>query len=135
MWMPPSWPRRPNWRLIGRPYASGWPACWKCPCRTFRSKPQPWKAWALWDARKALPQWPWRPWRWRTDGRQTTDGRRRTADRIRGKNGQRQNEEPGTKNAFPNAFPMALHIYNTLSRQTEEFVPFQPPQVRLYTCG
>ncbi len=34
-----------------------------------------------------------------------------------------------------NVFPMALRIYNTLSRQTEEFVALQPPQVRLYTCG
>ncbi|MCG2660767.1 MAG: cysteine--tRNA ligase [Kiritimatiellae bacterium] len=30
---------------------------------------------------------------------------------------------------------MSLRIYNTLSRQTEEFVPLQTPQVRLYTCG
>ncbi|MBU0715415.1 MAG: cysteine--tRNA ligase, partial [Verrucomicrobia bacterium] len=30
---------------------------------------------------------------------------------------------------------MSLRIYNTLSRQTEEFVPLQAPQVRLYTCG
>ena len=30
---------------------------------------------------------------------------------------------------------MSLRIYNTLARQTEEFIPLQAPQVRLYTCG
>ncbi|MDD5676661.1 MAG: cysteine--tRNA ligase [Kiritimatiellae bacterium] len=30
---------------------------------------------------------------------------------------------------------MSFHIYNTLTRCVEEFVPLQPPQVRLYTCG
>ena len=30
---------------------------------------------------------------------------------------------------------MSFQIYNTLTRCVEEFVPFQPPQVRLYTCG
>jgi cysteinyl-tRNA synthetase len=30
---------------------------------------------------------------------------------------------------------MALHFYNTLSRQDEEFVPLRGPEVRLYTCG
>ena len=30
---------------------------------------------------------------------------------------------------------MPFQIYNTLTRCVEEFVPLQPPQVRLYTCG
>src|ERR671916_3164794 len=30
---------------------------------------------------------------------------------------------------------MALRLYNTLSRQVEEFVPQQPGRVSLYTCG
>jgi len=30
---------------------------------------------------------------------------------------------------------MSFQIYNTLTRCVEEFVPLQPPQVRLYTCG
>ncbi len=30
---------------------------------------------------------------------------------------------------------MALRLYNTLSRQVEEFVPLQPGRVSLYTCG
>lgn len=30
---------------------------------------------------------------------------------------------------------MALTIYNTLSREVEEFVPISPPHVRMYTCG
>ena len=30
---------------------------------------------------------------------------------------------------------MALRFYNTLTRQTEEFVPLHPGEVRLYTCG
>ena len=30
---------------------------------------------------------------------------------------------------------MAFKIYNTLSRRIEEFVPAQPPVVRMYTCG
>ena len=30
---------------------------------------------------------------------------------------------------------MPFQIYNTLTRRVEEFVPLQPPQVRLYTCG
>ena len=30
---------------------------------------------------------------------------------------------------------MALRFFNTLSRQKEEFVPLEPGQVRMYTCG
>ena len=30
---------------------------------------------------------------------------------------------------------MALQFFNTLSRQKEEFVPLNPPAVKLYTCG
>ncbi len=30
---------------------------------------------------------------------------------------------------------MALRIYNTLTRETEEFVPQQPDKVRMYVCG
>ena len=30
---------------------------------------------------------------------------------------------------------MAIRLYNTLTRRKEEFQPFQPPQVGLYTCG
>ena len=30
---------------------------------------------------------------------------------------------------------MVLKIYNTLSRQKEEFVPRQPGQVTMYVCG
>ncbi len=30
---------------------------------------------------------------------------------------------------------MALRIYNTLTRQTEEFVPLEPGKVRMYVCG
>ena len=30
---------------------------------------------------------------------------------------------------------MSLHIYNTLSRQLEEFAPLQPGHVRMYVCG
>lgn len=30
---------------------------------------------------------------------------------------------------------MTLHIYNTLTRQKEEFVPIDPSNVRLYACG
>ena len=28
-----------------------------------------------------------------------------------------------------------LHIYNTLTRQKERFVPLVPGQVRMYVCG
>ena len=30
---------------------------------------------------------------------------------------------------------MALHVFNTLTRKKEEFVPQRPPVVRIYTCG
>lgn len=30
---------------------------------------------------------------------------------------------------------MALRFFNTLTRQSEDFVPLNPPQVSLYTCG
>ena len=30
---------------------------------------------------------------------------------------------------------MSLRIYNTLSRELEEFSPLQPGQVRMYVCG
>ncbi|MBI1934077.1 cysteine--tRNA ligase, partial [Candidatus Peregrinibacteria bacterium] len=30
---------------------------------------------------------------------------------------------------------MSLHLYNTLSKQEEEFLPRNPPQVTMYTCG
>src|SRR3954466_2414479 len=30
---------------------------------------------------------------------------------------------------------MSLRIYNTLSRELEEFQPLQPGQVRMYVCG
>jgi cysteinyl-tRNA synthetase len=30
---------------------------------------------------------------------------------------------------------MALRVYNTLSRQREEFTPLQPPRVGMYVCG
>lgn len=30
---------------------------------------------------------------------------------------------------------MSLHLYNTLTRKKEEFVPIEPKKVRLYTCG
>jgi len=30
---------------------------------------------------------------------------------------------------------MALRVYNTLTRQDEEFVPLGTGKVRLYTCG
>ncbi len=30
---------------------------------------------------------------------------------------------------------MSIHIYNSLSRKKEEFVPLKPPQVNIYTCG
>ncbi len=30
---------------------------------------------------------------------------------------------------------MALHVYNTLTRQLEEFVPLVPGRVRMYVCG
>ncbi|GAA4330372.1 cysteine--tRNA ligase [Variovorax defluvii] len=30
---------------------------------------------------------------------------------------------------------MSLRIYNTLSRELEEFSPLQPPRVRMYVCG
>ena len=30
---------------------------------------------------------------------------------------------------------MALCIYNTLTRQTEEFVPIEPGKVSMYVCG
>jgi cysteinyl-tRNA synthetase len=30
---------------------------------------------------------------------------------------------------------MSLHVYNTLSRSVERFVPLQPGQVRMYVCG
>lgn len=30
---------------------------------------------------------------------------------------------------------MALRIYNTLTRQTEEFVPLEPDKVKMYVCG
>ena len=28
-----------------------------------------------------------------------------------------------------------MRIYNTLSRQKEEFVPLEPGKVRIYACG
>lgn len=31
--------------------------------------------------------------------------------------------------------PMSLRIYNTLSRQVEEFVPLEPGKVKMYVCG
>ena len=30
---------------------------------------------------------------------------------------------------------MSLRIYNTLSRELEEFTPLQPQHVRMYVCG
>ena len=30
---------------------------------------------------------------------------------------------------------MKLYVYNTLTRQKEEFVPIRPGEVGLYTCG
>jgi len=30
---------------------------------------------------------------------------------------------------------MDLHLYNTLTRKKEVFVPIDPPRVGLYTCG
>src|SRR3989338_7669787 len=30
---------------------------------------------------------------------------------------------------------MSLHIYNTLTRKKEEFIPLNPPKVNIYTCG
>ena len=30
---------------------------------------------------------------------------------------------------------MALRIYNTLTRETEEFVPQEAGKVRMYVCG
>ncbi|MCK7506271.1 MAG: hypothetical protein MZV70_20870 [Desulfobacterales bacterium] len=30
---------------------------------------------------------------------------------------------------------MKLYLYNTLTRQKEEFVPIRPGEVGLYTCG
>lgn len=30
---------------------------------------------------------------------------------------------------------MAIHVFNTLTRQREEFVPHQAPQVKMYCCG
>jgi len=30
---------------------------------------------------------------------------------------------------------MSLHIYNSLSRKKEEFIPIKPPNVNIYTCG
>ena len=30
---------------------------------------------------------------------------------------------------------MALHVFNTLTRKKEAFVPAHPRVVRLYTCG
>ena len=30
---------------------------------------------------------------------------------------------------------MTLTIYNTMTRRKEEFVPLDPPNVRLYCCG
>jgi cysteinyl-tRNA synthetase len=31
--------------------------------------------------------------------------------------------------------PMGLKIYNTLSGKLEEFVPINPPEVKIYVCG
>ncbi|PIP19281.1 MAG: cysteine--tRNA ligase [Candidatus Omnitrophica bacterium CG08_land_8_20_14_0_20_41_16] len=30
---------------------------------------------------------------------------------------------------------MPIHIYNSLTRKKEEFIPINPPQVNIYTCG
>ncbi|MCM8800622.1 MAG: cysteine--tRNA ligase [Candidatus Omnitrophica bacterium] len=30
---------------------------------------------------------------------------------------------------------MAIYLYNSLSRKKEEFIPLNPPQVNIYTCG
>jgi cysteinyl-tRNA synthetase len=30
---------------------------------------------------------------------------------------------------------MALHVFNTLTRKKDEFIPARPPVVRIYTCG
>lgn len=30
---------------------------------------------------------------------------------------------------------MTIHIYNSLTRKKEEFVPIAPPEVKIYTCG
>lgn len=30
---------------------------------------------------------------------------------------------------------MSVRFYNTLTRKTEEFIPINPPEVKLYTCG
>ena len=30
---------------------------------------------------------------------------------------------------------MALRLYNTLTREKEDFTPVEPPKVGLYTCG
>jgi len=37
------------------------------------------------------------------------------------------------KRRFPSL--MSLRIYNTLSRELEEFSPLQPGKVRMYVCG
>jgi cysteinyl-tRNA synthetase len=34
-----------------------------------------------------------------------------------------------------NSFPMALRLYNTLTRDKEDFVPLDPGQIRMYVCG
>ena len=36
---------------------------------------------------------------------------------------------------YDRIFEMALKIYNTLSKQKEEFQPINPPDVRMYVCG
>ncbi|MBC8436495.1 MAG: hypothetical protein H8D90_01240 [Candidatus Omnitrophica bacterium] len=30
---------------------------------------------------------------------------------------------------------MSIHIYNSLTRKKEEFIPVNPAEVNMYTCG
>ena len=33
------------------------------------------------------------------------------------------------------AQPLIIKLYNTLTRQTDEFVPINPDNIRIYSCG
>ena len=36
---------------------------------------------------------------------------------------------------YSSHLPMTLRVFNTLTRQTEVFVPIEPNHVRMYVCG
>src|SRR5688572_22625029 len=53
----------------------------------------------------------------------------RPRDRARGP------ARPARMNPTPSRISMSLHLYNSLSRQVEAFVPLDPARPTMYVCG